>query len=84
MKSENVIEVGSFEAKNTLSALVDLAAGGKQIWITKHGKRMALLSSGLESASAEKEDLVSAFKQIRARARSGPESIKDLIEEGRR
>jgi prevent-host-death family protein len=84
MKSGNIIEVGSFEAKNKLSALVDLAAEGKQIWITKHGKRMALLSSGLESASDEKEDLVSAFQQVRARTRSGPQSIKDLIEEGRR
>jgi len=84
MKSTDIMEVGSFEAKNKLSALVDLAAGGKRIWITKHGKRMALLSSGIEKPSDGGEDLVSAFKQLRDRTNPGPETAKELIEEGRR
>ena len=40
-------EVGTFEAKNTLSALLEEAARGKRIWITRRGKRVALLSSGV-------------------------------------
>jgi prevent-host-death family protein len=84
MKSQNLIEVGSFEAKNRLSSLVDMAASGKRIWITKHGKRMALLSSGLDHTTDENVDLPGAFQEIRNRSGVGGESMKELIEEGRR
>jgi len=84
MKTEDLMEVGSFEAKNRLSALVDMAASGKRIWITKHGKRLALLSSGLELSGDENVDLPGAFQEIRKRSGGGPESMKELIEEGRR
>ena len=80
------IEVGAFEAKNRLSALIDEAAKGQRIWITKRGKRVALLSSPTES-SPEREtpvQLLARFKKARNSARRGPESLKSLIEEGRR
>ena len=84
METSDVIEIGSFEAKNRLSALVEMAAGGKRIWITKHGKRMALLSSGLDAPSGMDQQLPAAFQTLRKRSCGGAESIKDLIEEGRR
>jgi prevent-host-death family protein len=84
MKSDDLIEVGSFEAKNRLSSLVEMAASGKRIWITKHGKRMALLSSGLDLSGDANVDLPGAFQEIRNRSGVGGESMKDLIEEGRR
>ncbi|MFM8720876.1 MAG: type II toxin-antitoxin system Phd/YefM family antitoxin, partial [Chthoniobacterales bacterium] len=46
MESVKSMSLGTFEAKNKLSSLVDLAAKGSRIWITKRGRRVALLSSG--------------------------------------
>lgn len=77
-------EVGTFEAKNTLSALIDRAARGERIWITKRGRRMALLSSGSESPGVRGGGLVGQFRAIREQVRPGTESMKELIEEGRR
>lgn len=78
------IEIGAFEAKNRLSALIDEAAKGQRVWITKRGKRVALLSSGAEESPAETpKEILARCKKFRAAARKGPESIKALIEEGR-
>lgn len=38
-----VKEVGIFEAKTRFSALLELVAAGKGVFITKHGKRVAEL-----------------------------------------
>lgn len=75
-------EVGTYEAKNRLSALVDEAARGKRIWITKRGKRVALLSSGL-GEEAPSVSLPEAFRKIRLQTKTGQDSLKALIEEGR-
>jgi len=78
------IEVGTFEAKNKLSALVDRASRGGRIWITKRGRRVALLSSGSESPASAGPGLAARFSRIREKAKPGEGSLKDLIEEGRR
>ncbi|TVR53678.1 MAG: type II toxin-antitoxin system prevent-host-death family antitoxin [Puniceicoccaceae bacterium] len=81
----NEIEVGAFEAKNRLSALVEEAAKGQRVWITKRGKRVALLSSGKESEPTETTaEMLARFRKLRRSARKGSESLKSLIEEGRR
>lgn len=77
-------EVGSFEAKNRLSALIDEASLGSRIWITRHGKRVALLSSGISSAGSPNGSIVEKFRKIRSRAKSGGSSLKELVDEGRR
>ena len=59
-------EIGAFEAKNTLGALLDRVQGGEEILITRHGKPVARLvpnSGGIDRAQA----LVAA-KRIRARS----------------
>lgn len=78
------IEVGTFEAKNKLSALVERASRGSRIWITKRGRRVALLSSGSDQPASAGSRLTEGFAKIRERAKPGPEALKDLIEEGRR
>ncbi len=78
------LEVGAFAAKNRLSELVDRAARGARIWITKRGRRVALLSSGSDSPSPAKESLVERFGRIRGRAKPGTQTLKELVEEGRR
>mgnify|MGYP006268358417 CR=1 FL=1 len=78
------MEVGSFEAKNKLSALVERASRGERIWITKRGRRVALLSSGSEPPRPAGGGLAERFGRIRERAQPGTESLKELVEEGRR
>lgn len=84
MQSAKAISLGTFEAKNKFSSLVDLASKGSRIWITKRGRRVALLSSGVEGGAKTDADLVAAFRKIRARSKAGKGSLKSLIDEGRR
>jgi len=61
-------EVGAFEAKNTLGALLDSVEQGEEIVITRHGRPVARLvpsSGGLDRTQAE-----AASERIRARART--------------
>jgi prevent-host-death family protein len=84
MSTQETIEIGAFEAKNRLSALIDMAAHGQRIWITKHGRRMALLSSGLDQPQGGGGDLLEEFRKLRSASRSDGSSLKALIEEGRK
>ncbi len=59
-------EIGAFEAKNTLGALLDRVQGGEEILITRQGKPVARLvpnSGGIDRAQA-----LAAAKRIRARS----------------
>jgi len=61
-------EVGAFEAKNKLAALLDRVEGGEEIVITRHGKPVARLipnAGGVDRSQAQ-----AAVERIRARARS--------------
>jgi prevent-host-death family protein len=77
-------KIGVFEAKNTLSALLDLDESGEEIIITRHGKPMARLVPPHKAFSREKAR--AAAGAIRGRAEGaalGGHNIKDLINEGR-
>ncbi len=77
-------EVGIFEAKTHLSALLERVAQGEEITITRHGSAVArlvpvgIVSRGHRSAAAQR------LKSFRAGRRLGGSSLKGLIEEGRR
>jgi prevent-host-death family protein len=76
---------GAFEAKNTLSALLDLAESGEEIVITRHAKEVARLvpPRGAVNRDAARQ----AAQRIRAMSRGvtlGGWNIKDMIDEGRR
>lgn len=61
-----MIEIGAFEAKNTLGSLLDRVENGEEIVITRHGRRVARLVPSLsekDTASA-----LAALARIRARA----------------
>jgi len=78
------MSLGTFEAKNKLSSLVDLASKGSRIWITKRGRRVALLSSGVHETANSGDDLVAVFRSIRSRTKPLKGlNLKALIEEGR-
>jgi prevent-host-death family protein len=77
-------KVALFEAKQKLSELVDRAARGEQIGITKRGKLAAVIGP----ARQEQVDLNAVFERIekiRRKVKPHPGiTTKDLIEEGRR
>jgi prevent-host-death family protein len=81
------IEIGSFEAKNRLSELLAQAEKGQKIYITRRGRRVAILSPPDADEAGARKSLSSLIKEIRtfrSHAKPGPEPLKRLIEEGRR
>lgn len=78
-------EIGAFEAKNRLAALLDAVERGEEITITRRGKPVAKLirhESAIDHSKAK-----AAAERIRAMRKGvtlGSETtIKKLIEEGR-
>lgn len=73
MTRGGAVEIGAFEAKNTLGALLDRVEQGDEIVITRHGRPVARLvptAGGFDQAQAR-----AAFDRIRARAaqlKAGP------------
>jgi prevent-host-death family protein len=61
-------EVGSFEAKNKLSELLDRAEHGEEIVITRRGKPVAKL--GPLRAEVDRREAEEAAARLRARAKS--------------
>ena len=61
------MQVGAFEAKNTLGALLDRVERGEEITITRHGKAVARLvpSTGVH----DQNQVQTAFDGLRERAR---------------
>lgn len=74
------MSVGVFEAKTTLSALLERVEAGEEIVITRRGVPVARL------VPPAADDLVASLAVLadaRSRSRPGPESLRELIEEGR-
>ena len=75
--------IGLFEAKQKLSEIVERAAEGERIGITRRGKLAAVL--GPARPSANLEEIFNEIEEIRKRVkRPRGFSVKSLIEEGRR
>jgi prevent-host-death family protein len=62
-----MIEIGAFEAKNTLGALLDRVEQGEEVVITRHGKPVARLVPN--EGRLNREQAHAAADRIRARAR---------------
>lgn len=76
-------KVGLFEAKQKLSELVDRAASGERIGITRRGKLVASLGP-VPGEKADLQQIFDEFDKIRKRSKRVPgATIKSLIEEGR-
>ena len=61
------MQVGAFEAKNTLGALLDRVEQGEEIVITRHGKPVARLAPC--AAAVDRAGVLAALARIRTRAR---------------
>ena len=72
------MEVGAFEAKNRLSALLDVVERGGEIVITRHGRPVA---RRVPVAGANRvEERRAALARIRARAAARPRGPFDWAE----
>lgn len=75
--------VGAYEAKTNLARLLDQVAHGNVVTITRHGRSVARLVPA-EPGGERPAEVVAALRHARAGVRLGGESVRDLIEEGRR
>ena len=77
-------KLGLFEAKQKLSELVERAASGERIGITRRGKLVASLGPA-PAKKAEVREVFDRIEQIRRRAKKIPGvTARQLIEEGRK
>jgi prevent-host-death family protein len=79
-----MITVGAFEAKTNLSALLDRAAAGEEVIITKHGKPVARLVAAQQVDRARTDQAVERLKALRKGTTLGGISWKELRDIGRR
>lgn len=80
-----MMEVGAFEAKNTLGMLLDRVERGEEVVITRRGKRIARLVPDTKVRDTEKARQAAARMIARSKGVTlDGLNIKDLINEGRR
>jgi prevent-host-death family protein len=77
--------IGTFEAKTHLPALLKRVEQGEEITITRRGVPVARLIRAQEAHPGNRREAIKALKEF-GRRRSLPAgmTIRDLIEEGRR
>ncbi len=82
----HVTTVGIFEAKNRLSELVERAARGEEIVITRRGEEVArLMPPRAPDALGQARTLAARIRHSRVgHPLGGGGSLRDMIEEGRR
>jgi prevent-host-death family protein len=76
--------VGAYEAKTNLPRLLEEAAAGLTITITKHGRPVARLVPPVANERPEPDQVVASLRQARQGIRLKGLSLRELIEEGRR
>ncbi len=80
----NPVTVGTYEAKTKLTSLLARVARGGEVIITRHEKPVARLTSVQPEPRHSVAGALDGLAAIRAQARPGPDSLKDLIVAGRR
>lgn len=74
-------EVGTFEAKNKLSELLDRAERGERVVITRRGKPVAELVP-VAQADMRRQQAQEAMRRIRERAKAlnlSPDKVAEMI-----
>jgi prevent-host-death family protein len=77
------LEVGAYEAKTRLAALLDEVERGHAVTITRHGEPVAVMVPAAAPVVPPVADVVAALKALR-RGRSLGMDVKAAIAEGRR
>jgi prevent-host-death family protein len=79
----SISSVGAYEAKTNLPRLLDQVERGDIVTITKHGRAVARLVPA-RSHSSTPDAVISALRTARVGVRRGSDSVREMIEEGRR
>ncbi|MGA2233178.1 MAG: type II toxin-antitoxin system prevent-host-death family antitoxin [Tepidisphaeraceae bacterium] len=74
--------VGIYDAKNKLSELLDRVEAGEVIAVTRHGKKVALLTPVNQERPSARQ-AIARLRELRAGSRLGGLKVKDLRDEGR-
>lgn len=80
-------EVGTLEARNSLSALLELVEKGEEITITRHGKPVARLVPATKARDMnDAREAARRILELRKEVKPDPDglTIRDYIEMGRR
>ncbi len=76
-------QVGAYEAKTRLSQLIDEAAKGEEIIITKHGVPVAALVPVAGPRQQDPQAAIAALKDFRRGRKLAGLPLREMIEEGR-
>ena len=79
-----MIEVGAFEAKTHLSALLERVSGGEEVLITRRGKAIARLVSAQQNEQAQKAKTIHNLLSLRQGVTLQEADWKALRDTGRR
>lgn len=74
--------VGTYEAKNRLSELLDRVEAGETIAITRHGKQVALLTPLVQDRPSTRQ-AIKRLRELQKGSRLNGLSIRRLRDEGR-
>ena len=77
-------KVGAYEAKTHLPKLLERAAKGHRVTITKHGVPIAVLGPYDPEKSADTEAIIKQLLEFRENNSLSEFTIREMIEEGRR
>ena len=75
--------VGAYEAKTNLLRLLDQVQRGDTVTITKHGRAVARLVP-VSSRRSRPDVVIAALRTARIGVRLGGDSLREMVEEGRR
>ncbi|PZM13906.1 type II toxin-antitoxin system Phd/YefM family antitoxin [Rhizobium tubonense] len=78
------MKIGAFEAKSQFSSLLERAAHGEEIIITKHGKPVARLVATNGDDEMTVEDVFGTLKSLRKQTTLNGIPWKELRDEGRK
>jgi len=79
-----MIEVGSYEAKTHLPRLLERAARGERITITRHGVPVAMLVPVENKSRMSRQEAVETMKAFSKGRRLDGITIREMIEQGRK
>lgn len=76
-------EIGAYEAKTHLSELLDRAAAGESITITRHGVPVAMLVPPPARRTMTVQEAIAAVREFRKGRHATKAEIREWMEEGR-
>ena len=79
----SISSIGAYEAKTNLPRLLDQVERGDTVTITKHGRAVARLVP-VSRRSSTPEAAIVALRTARVGVRRGSDSVREMLEEGRR